>query len=91
MRACKVVTTPLINLPRWLTKEAVLGGPGSDESLLLGRKSSSKFELSVMLTTEELYPRNGTLPLLDRSKFHIPALHMLASYQLVRHTALPLA
>ena len=75
MHACKVVTTPLINLPRWLTKKAILGGPGSDESLLLGRKSSSKFELSVILTAEELCPRNGTLPLLNWSRFHIPVQH----------------
>ena len=78
MRACKVVATPLINLPRRLTKKAVLGCPGSDESLPLGRKSSSKFELAVMLTTEELRPRNGTLLLLDQSRLHIPALHALA-------------
>ena len=71
----KVVATPLINLPWWLTKKDVLGGPGSDESLPLGRKSSSKFELTVMLTAEELRPRNGTLPLLNRSRLHIPAQH----------------
>ena len=48
----KIIATPLINLPRcWsrLTKKAVLGSPGSDESLPLGRRSSSKFELGAWL------------------------------------------
>ena len=95
-RALKIVATPFINLPRWLTKKAVLGGPGSDESLPLGSKSSSKFELSVMLTAED----QGTVRCLNGSSIQAVrapypsaalALHALASYWLVRYTALALA
>ena len=70
-RARKTRSHASHELPSRLTKKAVLGGPGNDESLPLGRKLSSKFELAVMLTAEELRPRNGTLPLLDQCQVSV--------------------
>ena len=62
-------------------KEGCLGTPGSDESLPLGRKSSSKFDLAVMLITEELCPRNSRSSIGLKSPYPSAALalRMLAS------------